>query len=417
LSRSLAAALFLVLASCGEPQAALAQDSDVSNMPADPSPSSADNLYVEVGAGCASGGTPTSTPACNAYHISLGALQSFVLSGLAFSEISGTVTGAQLPSPTTSAFGGIEAISCPAHEWVDVIPTSAVQPTCAQPAFSDLAGAIASGQVSGAYTGITGVGTIAAGVWNGTVIGAAYGGSGVASPTAHGVLIGEGSSAFDAAALPSGQLLLGQPSGDPAAEAISGDCSLAAGGAITCTKTSGTAFGTAATANTGTSGATLGLLNGTLTFGGADTFSSALTAYSLALTGTTAPANGLYLRSSNTPAMSANGVTGMWWASGATTFSLELIANASGGPLILASAGSCTSPDFVPNTTATTSGWSGNGTKLCGVVAGADIFDVTSAGVTINGGSLTFSTLPSGTPATYACFTTGGALTSSSSPC
>jgi hypothetical protein len=38
----------------------------------------------------------------------------------------------------------------------------------------------------------------------------------------------------------------------------------------------GTAFGTAATASTGTSGATLGLLNGSLTFSGADTFSSTL---------------------------------------------------------------------------------------------------------------------------------------------
>jgi hypothetical protein len=43
--------------------------------------------------------------------------------------------------------------------------------------FTDLTGTIASGQVSGSYTGITGVGALTAGTWNGVKIGLAYGGT------------------------------------------------------------------------------------------------------------------------------------------------------------------------------------------------------------------------------------------------
>ena len=45
-------------------------------------------------------------------------------------------------------------------------------------------------------TNITGLGTINSGTWNGSVVGALYGGTGVASPSAHGVLIAQGSSAM-----------------------------------------------------------------------------------------------------------------------------------------------------------------------------------------------------------------------------
>ena len=54
---------------------------------------------------------------------------------------------------------------------------------------------------------------------------------------------------------------------------MAGDCTIAVPN-ITCVRTNGTAFGTAATVNTGTSGASLGLLNGNLTFAGSDIFSS-----------------------------------------------------------------------------------------------------------------------------------------------
>lgn len=98
------------------------------------------------------------------------------------------------------------------------------------------------------------------------------------SATAHGLLVGEGSSApvFTAAG-PSGDLLIGQgASADPTWNAISGDATISSSGAITVTKTSGTSFGTAATANTGTSGGTLPYLNGANTWSGAQTFGETL---------------------------------------------------------------------------------------------------------------------------------------------
>ena len=56
--------------------------------------------------------------------------------------------------------------------------------------------------------------------WNGVTIGSAYGGTGVASPTAHGVLIGEGSSPVTPVSGSSaGQVLTWNSSGDPSFQA------------------------------------------------------------------------------------------------------------------------------------------------------------------------------------------------------
>lgn len=57
---------------------------------------------------------------------------------------------------------------------------------------------------------------------------------------------------------------------------LSGDCTTAGTLAITCTKTNGAAFGTAATASTGTSGATLPLNNGANSESGPWTFNAGL---------------------------------------------------------------------------------------------------------------------------------------------
>lgn len=54
----------------------------------------------------------------------------------------------------------------------------------------------------------------------------------------------------------------------------SGDCTISGVGAVICTKTNSVAFGTAATAATGTSGHTLPFLDGTNTFSGTQTFGS-----------------------------------------------------------------------------------------------------------------------------------------------
>ncbi len=55
---------------------------------------------------------------------------------------------------------------------------------------------------------------------------------------------------------------------------ISGDCTTSGTLAINCTKTAGVAFGTAATTNTGTSGATIPLLNGNNTQSGTQGFTA-----------------------------------------------------------------------------------------------------------------------------------------------
>jgi hypothetical protein len=55
-------------------------------------------------------------------------------------------------------------------------------------------GTLDTGRISGSYTGITGVGTLTAGTWNGSVIGAQFGGTGSANLTAENVILGNGAS-------------------------------------------------------------------------------------------------------------------------------------------------------------------------------------------------------------------------------
>lgn len=62
---------------------------------------------------------------------------------------------------------------------------------------------------------------------------ATHGGSGLASPTAHGILVAEGSSAFNPIVLTNGQLLIGSTGADPVA------ASLTAGTGVTITPGAG----------------------------------------------------------------------------------------------------------------------------------------------------------------------------------
>jgi len=68
-------------------------------------------------------------------------------------------------------------------------------------------------------TGITAVGTIATGVWQGTDVGVAYGGTGVSTLTDGGILLGSGASAITAmAVLADSEMIVGNGSTDPVAE-------------------------------------------------------------------------------------------------------------------------------------------------------------------------------------------------------
>jgi hypothetical protein len=94
------------------------------------------------------------------------------------------------------------------------------------------------------------------------------------------------------AALTSAHILVGNGSNVATSVALSGDGTLSNTGAITVTKTNGTAFGTAATDNTGTSGATIPLLNGTNTWSGAQTFNTGIVIGATEIVATTEYNNG-----------------------------------------------------------------------------------------------------------------------------
>ena len=64
----------------------------------------------------------------------------------AFTDISGIAAPSQLPTPTTSTIGGVEAIAQVASNWINSIDTSGV-PHLSQPAFSDISGVATPAQL------------------------------------------------------------------------------------------------------------------------------------------------------------------------------------------------------------------------------------------------------------------------------
>lgn len=87
---------------------------------------------------------------------------------------------------------------------------------------------------------ITTLGTIGTGTWQGTAVSAVYGGTGVASPTAHTLPIAAGSSNFTFLTLTNGQLLIGSTGADPVPATLTGGTgiSIATGaGSITISST------------------------------------------------------------------------------------------------------------------------------------------------------------------------------------
>ncbi len=65
---------------------------------------------------------------------------------LAFTDLTGTATAAQLPNPSASTLGGVESLAVVSHNFLTGISTSGV-PTQAQPAFTDISGSVAAAQL------------------------------------------------------------------------------------------------------------------------------------------------------------------------------------------------------------------------------------------------------------------------------
>jgi len=101
----------------------------------------------------------------------------------------------------------------------------------------------------GLITAVT-TNTVAAALGSATgVLTPAKGGTGLTTLTAHGVVIGEGTSNVAGVVLGNTQILVGQTAADPAAETVSGDATLGATGALTLATVNATtgSFGTSST--------------------------------------------------------------------------------------------------------------------------------------------------------------------------
>jgi hypothetical protein len=96
-------------------------------------------------------------------------------------------SGLPLASAGSSADPAFAQIACGA--------LSDASAFCNGASATNLTGTVASARLSGSYTGITGLGTVTAGTWNGTVIGSAYGGAGSVT----GILKANGSGTVSAA--------------------------------------------------------------------------------------------------------------------------------------------------------------------------------------------------------------------------
>ena len=91
---------------------------------------------------------------------------------------------------------------------------------------------------TGNLNSITGVGTLTSGVWQGSVVGVQYGGTGASTLTTRGVLYGNGTGALQAtAAGTSGQFVIANGAGIPGFATLSGDASLSGLGVLTLANT------------------------------------------------------------------------------------------------------------------------------------------------------------------------------------
>lgn len=123
---------------------------------------------------------------------------------LAFTDISGTASNAQIPTPTTVALGGIIALGSPvSHQWVSYVDSTGTQNT-SQPAFTDISG----------------------------TLGVAQGGTGAVTLTLNGVVYGNGTSAVGITAQGGANSVLTANAGAPVFSATPTVTSLTTTGAL-----------------------------------------------------------------------------------------------------------------------------------------------------------------------------------------
>jgi len=135
-------------------------------------------------------------------------------------------------------------------------------------------GTLLAARLSGSYTGITGVGTLTAGTWNGTAIGVAYGGTGLTATPSNGQLaIGNGSG-YSLATLTAGtNVSISNTSGG-----ITISATPSAGGTVTSVDVSGGTTGLTTSGGPVTVSGTI-TLAGTLVVANGGTGATTLTGY------------------------------------------------------------------------------------------------------------------------------------------
>ena len=149
----------------------------------------------------------------NAYATAVGAASNNYLLAVIAGANSAVGAGANAFASATIA-GANTAVGAGANAYATAVGTAAN--TNASNASYLSTGTVPSAQISGSYTGITGVGTITAGVWNGTAITVPYGGTGLTTLTSNGVLFGSGTAAVKVtAAGTEGQVLQASAAGIP----------------------------------------------------------------------------------------------------------------------------------------------------------------------------------------------------------
>ncbi len=104
------------------------------------------------------GGVKSSSASANQFAVGVDTTGAIVYAQPSFGNLSGSIAASQLIAPGASTFGGIKSSSAPANQFATGVNTSGVV-TYAQPAFSNLSGTVAASQLPGVIATTTQSGT------------------------------------------------------------------------------------------------------------------------------------------------------------------------------------------------------------------------------------------------------------------